>query len=365
MTRIKLQFVHSFIDRHGKPRHYFRRPGFKRIPLPGLPGSTEFMAVYKQALSGETTSPVEIGARQHQPGTVAVLVTGYLQSHSFMNLLAEGTRRRRRQILERFRAEHGDKRVSKLERRHIEAMLAGMSATPGMALNFLIVVRALLKYAISLRLRGDDPTIGIQRPKRTSAGIYTWSEHDITAFETKYPIGTKARLAFGLLLYTAQRRSDVVRMGRQHVREGVIQVRQQKTGTPLAIPIHPELQKILDATPSDHLTFLTTRTGRPYAPADFSHWFKQKCRQAGLREETSVHGLRKAACRRLAEAGCSANVIAAISGHASLREVERYTRAADQERLAWRGIEAVSGGTKTQQPVANLNERFANSDKKP
>jgi integrase len=303
------------------------------------------MAVYKQALSGETTSPVEIGASQHQPGTVAVLVTGYLQSHSFMNLLAEGTRRRRRQILERFRAEHGDKRVSKLERRHIEAMLAGMSATPGMALNFLIVVRALLKYAISLRLRGDDPTIGI--------------------LETKYPIGTKARLAFGLLLYTAQRRSDVVRMGRQHVREGVIQVRQQKTGTPLAIPIHPELQKILDATPSDHLTFLTTRTGRPYAPADFSHWFKQKCRQAGLREETSVHGLRKAACRRLAEAGCSANVIAAISGHASLREVERYTRAADQERLAWRGIEAVSGGTKTQQPVANLNDWFANSDKKP
>ncbi|RYG87342.1 MAG: site-specific integrase, partial [Alphaproteobacteria bacterium] len=50
--------------------------------------------------------------------------------------------------------------------------------------------------------------------------------------------------------------------------------------------------------------------------------------------DRSLHGLRKSAARRLAEAGCSAKQIAAVTGHASLREVERYTLAADQERLA-------------------------------
>jgi integrase len=147
------------------------------------------------------------------------------------------------------------------------------------------------------------------------------------------------------------------------MRDGIIVVRQQKTGATLAIPVHPELQKILDATPSEHLTFLTTRTARPFTPADFTNWFKAKCREAGLPKQASVHGLRKAACRRLAEAGCSANVIASISGHASLREVERYTKAADQERMARQGIKAISG-TKEQQPVANLAEGLPIRDKK-
>src|SRR5262245_24414019 len=49
-----------------------------------------------------------------------------------------------------------------------------------------------------------------------------------------------------------------MRMGRQHVRDGLIHVRQSKTGTTLAIPIHPELRAVLDATPAEHLTFLTT-----------------------------------------------------------------------------------------------------------
>ena len=171
----------------------------------------------------------------------------------------------------------------------------------------------------------------------------------IAAFEARHPIGSQARLALILLLYTAQRRADVIHMGRQHVRGGLIHIRQRKTGTTLAIPVHPDLRAALDATPAEHLTFLTTRDGRQFHPDSFTHWFKHKCREAGLPARASVHGLRKAACRRLAELGCSASVIAAISGHSTLREVSRYTAAADQVRLARQGIEALPR-TKTGKP---------------
>ena len=72
MTRIRLRYVDRFIDRHDHTRHYFRRPGGKRITLPGLPGSDEFMAVYKAALAGQDAPTAEPKVRG-EPGTLAVL----------------------------------------------------------------------------------------------------------------------------------------------------------------------------------------------------------------------------------------------------------------------------------------------------
>jgi len=207
-----------------------------------------------------------------------------------------------------------------------------------------------MRHAVTVGLRVDDPTAGVRGPKFRSSGFYAWTEDDISTFERKYPVGSRARLALALLLYTAQRRADVIQMGRQHVRDGLIHVRQSKTGTTLVIPIHPELRAVLDATPAEHLTFLTTAGGKPFHPDSFTYWFKRKCRGAGLPARASVHGLRKAACRRLADLGCSAPVIASISGHSTLREVSRYTAAADQVRLARQGIEALTR-TKTVKPA--------------
>jgi integrase len=328
------KFVHGFLDRHGKPRWYFRRAGFKRLPLPGLPWSPEFMAAYEQALAGQ---PIEIGASRTKAGTVAAAVVGYFNSLAFSSL-AESTRRTRRLILERFRAEHGEKGIATLGRIHVERMMDAKASTPGAALNFLVALRALMRHAVMVGLRTDDPTAGVRAPKFRSAGFYSWTEDDIASFEARHPLGSRARLALALLLYTAQRRADVIQMGRQHIRDGLIHVRQSKTGATLAIPLHPELRAVLDATPTDHLTFLTTRGGRPFHPDSFTHYFKRKCREAGLPAQASVHGLRKAACRRLAEVGCSAS----ISGHATLREVSRYTAAADQVRLARQGMEALT-----------------------
>jgi len=251
-----------------------------------------------------------------------------------MNLAPE-TRRTRRNSLERFRSQHRDKRGGLLQRRHIADMVAAKAAkTPAAAQSFLKVIHALILYCQSIGMCDDDPTAGIKNVKLRSEGIYTWSEVDIATFEAKHPIGSRARLALALLLYTAQRRSDVIRMGRQHIRDGAIHLTQRKTGAALAIPIHRDLASVIDATASDHLTFLTTGSGSPFSAAGFGNLFRDWCNEAGVPRQCSAHGLRKAACRRLAEAGCSAPEIMSISGHASLREVQRYCAAADQVRMA-------------------------------
>lgn len=133
-------------------------------------------------------------------------------------------------------------------------------------------------------------------------------------------------------------------MGRQHISEGMLHIRQVKTGTELTIPVHPVLEAIIADTPNEHLTLLTTAFGKPFTAAGFGNWFREQCNAANL-PHCSAHGLRKAAARRLAEAGCSEHEIGAITGHASLREIVRYTKAADQKRLAVAAMEKAKAGT--------------------
>jgi integrase len=330
MTRIRLDYVHEYLDRHGRVRRYFRRPGYKQIALPGDPGTEEFMMAYQLARAGQPPR-IEIGSGRTRPGSVNAALVGYYNSLAFRSL-APSTQKMRRANLERFRAEHGDKRIATLPREFVVRTIGKKS--PAAARNLLKSLRGLLEFAVSENFRADNPAEGIKSPPMKTDGIHTWTEAEIKQFESHYPIGTRERLSLAMLLYTAQRRGDAIRMGRQHVKNGCISVRQQKTGATLEIPIHQELQRILDATPNDQLTFLVDRIGRPFTSHSFGDWFRARCGAAKLPRHCSAHGLRKAACRRLAEAGCTANQIAAISGHASLREVERYTKAADQALLA-------------------------------
>jgi integrase len=342
MSGIRLKYVHQWVDKRdggAKGRFYFRRFG-KRMPLPGLPGSAEFMASYQLALADQLL-PAPIGINRSKAGSIGALIAAYYSSVQFQSL-AEGTQQTYRLILERFRREHGDKPVTLLTRQHVKAMLAAKVKRPAAGNHWLRLMKMLMAFAVEEGWRKDDPSIGVERIKTRSDGFHTWSEAEIATFEAHHPMGSKARLAFALLLYTAQRRSDVVKMGRQHVRGDVVQVRQQKTGKPLAIPLHPDLAAIIAATPSQHLTYLVTAYGKPFTAAGFGGWFREQCDAANLPKHCSAHGLRKAACRRLAEAGCSANVIASISGHTTLREVERYTKAADQERMAREGMAAIT-----------------------
>jgi integrase len=337
------KYIHSFIDdRYGKAkaRYYFRRRGHKQVPLPGMPGSVEFEQAYAAAMANQPL-PSVIGAKRIRAGSIDALVIAYFSSPTFL-ALAPATQSTYRGILEGFTKEHGGKPLALLTRKHLEAMLARKMATPAAANHWLRLIKTLMRFAVREGMRPDDPARDIDYIKRKPAGFHSWNEDEIAQFEAHHPIGSKARLALALMLYTAQRRSDVIKMGRQHVRAGVVHVRQQKTGAALAIPVHPALQAVLDATPSEHLTFLTTEYGKPFTAAGFGNWFRERCDEASLPKHCAAHGLRKAACRRLAEAGCSANVIASISGHTTLREVERYTKAADQERMARAGMAAIA-----------------------
>jgi integrase len=235
-------------------------------------------------------------------------------------------------ILDRFGAAHRDKPFASLPAEWIEAQLDRLP--PHAARSWLATLRSLCKFAVKHHYLRADPTANIKLPAIKSDGFHTWTKEEIAQFEAHHAIGTKPRLALALLLYTAQRRSDVVLMGRQHIKGGVITVKQEKTGIELPIPVHPHLQAVLDATPSQHLTFLVTETGKPYSGNYFSASFREWCDAAGLPKHCSAHGLRKAMCKRLAEAGSSANEIMSISGHVTLKEVTRYTKAADIARLA-------------------------------
>jgi integrase len=338
VANIRLQYAKSYVDRHGKARHYLRKPGSKPVKLPGLVGSPEFMAAYGEAIS-ITSTRTEIAATRTRAGSINAVIVGYLSSAQYAGL-APASQRKYRRILEGLRRQHGDLGIATLERRHVVKMLDDKAATPSAARDFLKCLRLLVQHAIKLGIRDDDPTAGIRVKMPKSEGFRTWTEDDIAAFSAAYPVGTKPRLALELLLGTALRASDVVRVGRGNVRDGSIcNIIQQKTkGALPPIPISAALAAAINAAaPDEHVVFLVNEHGRSFTAHGFGKWFTTQCERVGLKG-LSPHGLRKAACRRLAEAGCSANEIAAISGHVGLNEVARYTRQADQARMVRNAI---------------------------
>ena len=344
MTRIKLKYVNAFANRDrrsGRVRYYVRRRGHKAIPLPGLPGSEEFMAAYAAALASTSKQTIEIGATRTVPGTLNAAIAAFYRSRRFIKN-KHITQKTDRNILEALRLKHGDKRIALMERRHIEAMLAEKADTPSAQRNLLRVLRVLLDFAVTERLRRDNPALGIKLDPVRTTGFHSWTEAELVRFEQHHPLGTKPRLALALLLYTAQRRSDVVRLGPSMIvtRDGeqCLAFTQSKTGTAMTIPIAEPLAQAIAATPMIGVkTFLVTEFGKPFTAAGFGNWFRQRCNEAGL-PHCSAHGLRKAFLRRMAEAGCSEDYIASVSGHRDTREIRTYVQAANKARMARHGI---------------------------
>src|SRR5262249_26388387 len=219
------------------------------------------------------------------------------------------TQKMRRAILERFREQHGDKRIALLPREFIARTLG--KKKPFAARNWLKTLRGFMEFVVAENFRADDPTQGVKLPRANAGGFHTWTEAEIAQFEARHPVGTRARLALALLLYTAQARVDVIGIGPQHVRGGEIMLRRQKTGRGRQIPLHTELCRVLDATPAGHLTYLVTENGKPFTAAGFGNWFRDRCDEAGL-SHCSSHGLRHAEGDRLARDSCTESQIAAI-----------------------------------------------------
>jgi site-specific recombinase XerD len=332
MKRKNPPFVHDYIDQHGAAKFYFRRVGRPKVRLPGLPWSPEFMAAYERAKSGEWAMP-ETGASRTIPGTVDAALVSYYQSSAFRDGLERSSQQMRRAILERFREEHGDKRIGLLHKKALRAILSKKS--PAAASNWRKALRGFVDHAISLDMLTVDPLAGIKLVPLKSEGHHPWEIEECAKFEAHYAIGTRARLAYELLLQVGHSRCDIVRMGRQHVRRGVLSLRRQKTKVPFDVPVMPSLQAAIDAMPaSDHLTFLVTAQGKPFTAAGFGNWFRQVCDGAGLPKRCTSHGVRKAAATRAADRGATTTQLMAWFGWKTSSEAERYTRSADRKHAS-------------------------------
>lgn len=334
MAVLQLKYVQALTDRHGRRRHYFRRKGQAPIALPGLPGSREFMAAYQAALDG-APEPRQIGIERTRAGSFNALIIDYYSS-AYFKTLQPITQKTYRNVIERFRSEFGDLSVAGLQTNHIRKILDRLADKRGAAYNLRRILRILMSFAVEYGYRQDNPARDIRAPRKAGTGYRSWTEEDIAQFEAYWPHGSRERLALRLLLYTAQRRADVVRMGRQHVNGQTLTVAQSKSlgRTRLTLPIAPALAEVLATVPPGQLTFIQTAYGKPMTPAGFGNWFAAAAREAGLPPHSSAHGLRKASARRLAEAGCTPAQIKSWTGHKGLSEVALYTAAADQIRLA-------------------------------
>ncbi len=353
------KYCHGYIDCRGKPRWYLRRPGFNRVPLPGLPWSPGFMAAYEAAMAGST---IEIGKSKVAPGSLADLITIYYQTAAFTRL-SEATRQTYRGILERFREGHGDKPVARLEEQHIAAILDKMADTPAAANNLRRMLRAIMKLAKKRKMIRVNPMTEIEPLRYKVKGFKDWSDSEIQLFTDRYPVGTRERLAFELLLCAAPRRSDVIQLGPNNIRTGRLVYRQKKTGAEIDIPLLPQLKAAMEALPAleEQDYFLATQFGKPFTETGFYNWFTDKARRAGVPKGRSPHGLRKASCRRLAEAGCSPHEIMSVSGHTTLKEIERYTKAANRSRLADSAMATLQNAQKEDASLGKPSSESANT----
>jgi integrase len=350
------KFTHEFIDHDGKPRFYLRVPGRKRVPLPGLPWSPEFMEAREKALAGDWNAP-PIGANRTKAGTVNAAIISYYQSTAFTEGLAKSTRTSRRAILERFRNEHGDKRIALLHKSALQAILNKRSAAA--AKNWKKALRGFLDHCLSLDMIAADPLVGIKLTKTKSKPHRRWTPADIEQYERSFAPGTKARLALELILSTGQARCDAVRIGRQFIRDETLSMSRQKTGVPFDIPVLPSLRAELDLQPQGerHLTFLVTEQGKSFTAAGFGNWFADRCREAGV--PGRAHGLRSAAATRLADHGATAHQLMSWFGWRTLSEAERYTKEADRKRLAKEAGKLITGTG-----IGKPETEFAKSDDK-
>jgi len=291
-------------------------------------GRAEFWGEYESALASAPRKP----APNHE-GTLAWLIERYRETTAWTYLSA-ATRRQRENIFTHVLETAGAQPFAKITTSVIMAGRDRRANTPAQARHFLNAMRGLFRWALKVRLVKIDPTAGVDDPPRPqSEGFAPWSEDDIAAYESRWPIGTRQRVWIDVLIYTGLRRGDAVRFGRQHVRNGVGTIKTEKTGTEVTLPILPVLDATLKAGPCGDLTFIAGENGRPLTKESFGNLFRKACRDAGLHNR-SAHGLRKSAATRAANAGATVAELEAIFGWQGGTMAALYTRAADRRRLA-------------------------------
>lgn len=330
--------VTAYKDRHGKERYRFRKKGLPTYNFRHTPGTREFMGEYALARKA-VAEPLP----RFAPFTYDALAASYYRTARWLDM-KPSSRRTYQGIIERFREANGAKDVRHITTAAIDSKLAKMAATPAAANNLRKTLAKLHRHAIKLGWRTDNPVTATDAFK-AGKGWHCWTEGEIAQFAACWPISTRERLALEMLLCTALRESDVVTVGRQHRQGDELHLHHGKNDSGTTIPISPSLRAAMDAYDSGNLTYLATQYGRPFTVKGFYNWFKRACVKAGL-SHCSPHGLRKAASRRLAEAGATPLEGRAVTGHKTDRMFAYYAESANKRALA---------GTAMGKVVANLS----------
>lgn len=335
MPRPRPPHLQRQISRHGTVSWVVRVGHGPRIYIRAPYESPEFKSEYHSAIRGDAPHPRR---GKGSEGALGWLVARW-QASSEWATLARATQRQRINILKHVLAEAETFPFREIGKAEIIAGRERRSATPSQANNFLNTMRSLFKWAIANDFLESNPTDGVKNVRRpNTGGFHSWTEAEVEQFERRWPVGTRERLAFSILLYTGLRRGDAARLGRQHVSKGVIYIRSEKTDTQVTIPVLPELQQVLDASRVGNLTFIATQRGTAMVKESFGTWFKEACKAAGV--PGSAHGLRKATATRFANAGVTEAELDAIMGWSPGSGMSRiYTRRRDLEKLARRAVD--------------------------
>lgn len=351
MFNIALRYVYEDVDRHGNVRVYFwRGKGHPKVRIRSAPGSVAFSEEYAAALAASETPPTPEANDPLRPplhGTLRWLCVEYMKSAAFKGLDPR-TQSGRRGILNHILDE---KESPSSERVFADVPISAFGADamrvlrdrkgdlPEAANGRVKAVRQVFRWAIDAKISGVrfNPARDVAYLKGKAGGFHTWTVDEVHRYEERHPVGSKARLALALYMFTGARKSDVVRLGRQHVRDGWLKFTAFKgrNTNPIIveIPMLPALQEIIDASPTGDLTYLVTEFGRPFTANGFGNRMRKWCDEAGL-PECSSHGLRKASATTAAENGATVNQLMAIFGWLTEKEAIRYTREARRKKLA-------------------------------
>jgi integrase len=320
MAMLRLRYVHSFVDKTGRVRYYFRHRG-KRWSLPGEPGSTEFAARYdtlrRQCLTDTRPNNVVFA-----PDTLGSIIEKYIASGDFTSK-APATIRSYRKILDRLKEICGTALIADLHERHVREIRKRFTSTSraDLAVMLLGMLWTYAKERLAMDL-GVNPAIDIQRLHRRGWAHEPWPDSVIEKFAAEARPKPNAQLALMLLLYTGQRASDVARMRWTDYDGSGIAVRQLKTGTPLWIRCHAKLRAVLDHAPRLSDFILTNRYSNGYTAGGLCDMIAAGTAQIGAKECTA-HGLRCNAATALAEAGCSVPFLAVGFRNAQIHSCAR------------------------------------------
>lgn len=334
MPRRNLPFLLREKTRHGVMVWYVRKGKGQRVRINGKFGTAEFLEDYHAALQG-----VPAHRRAKAPvGSLEWLIIRYRETAAWSGF-SVATKRQRENILKHVIEQSGNVAFVDVKRSHIREGLNKRRDKPAAMRHFLETMRGLFQWALDADHIEIDPTAGIKTPRRKSDGHHVWSDEECSQFEAKWPLGTRQRVAFDVLLYTGFRRGDAVRLGRQHVRDGIATLRTEKTGEIVSTRILPQLATSLEAGPTGDLAFIVGDKGHPLTKESFGNWFREACKAAGV--PGSAHGLRKAGATRAANAGATEHELMAMFGWSEPRTAAIYTRKANRHTLSLQGGDKV------------------------